>query len=109
MAMNKGGTWERWEDMPSNPNETDTKTIGGISRRTRGSLREVQAGVKAQPQAAMLYTRDGMFQTSCDTSKSHAMCGDAFSNMLEFLLPILEYLSHLSSDSRTVFSTVMLI
>ena len=28
----------------------------------------------------------------------HAMCCDAFSNMLEFLHPILEYLSHLSSD-----------
>ena len=32
--------------MPSNPSETDTKTIGAISRRTRGSLREVQAGVR---------------------------------------------------------------
>ena len=46
MAMNKGGTWERWEDMPSNSSETDTKTVGGISRRRQGSLREVQAGVR---------------------------------------------------------------
>ena len=65
--------------------------------------------VKAQPHAAMLYTRDGTFQSSCDTSKLHAMCCDVFSNMLEFLLPILEYLSHLSSDFQTVCSIVMVI
>ena len=32
--------------MQSNPSETDTKTIGGISRRMRGSPREEQAGVR---------------------------------------------------------------
>ena len=64
-------------------------------------------GVKAQPHAAMLYTRDGTIQGPRDTSKSHAMCCDVFSNMLEFLLPILEYLSHLSFDSQTVFSMMM--
>ena len=37
-----------------------------------------------------------------NTSKSHAMCCDAFSNMLE-------YLSHLLSDFQTVRSIVMLI
>ena len=35
------------------------------------------------------------------------MCCDAFSNMLEFLLPILEYLSHLLSDFQTVCSIMM--
>ena len=45
---------------------------------------------KTQPHVAMLYTRDGTFQSSCDLSKSHAMCGDAFPNMLEILLPVLE-------------------
>ena len=58
---------------------------------------------KAQPHVAMLHTCDGTFQSTCDTSKSPVVCCDAFSNMLEFLLPILEYLSNLSSDSQTVF------
>ena len=62
---------------------------------------------KDQPHAAMLHTCDGTFQTSCDTSKSHAMCCDAFSNMLGFLLPILEFLGCLLSDFQTVCSIVM--
>ena len=62
---------------------------------------------KAQPHDAMLYTRDGKFQTSCDTSKSHAICCDAPCNMLVILLPILEYLSYLLSDSQTGFSMIM--
>ena len=57
----------------------------------------------------MLYTRDGTFQSSCNALKSHAMCCDAFFNMLEFLLPILEYLSHILSDFQTVYSIVMAI
>ena len=45
--------------------------------------------------AAMLHTCDGVLHSYCDTGKMHAMCCDAFSNMLEFLLPILEFLSHI--------------
>ena len=63
-----------------------------------------------QPETAfaMLYTHAGMFQSSCDNSESHAMCCDVFTNMLEFLLPILEYL-HLLSNFQTVCSIVMVI
>ena len=64
---------------------------------------------KAQPHAVMLHTLYGTFQNCCDTSKSHAMCCDAFSNILQFMLPILEYLSHLLSNFETVCSIVMLI
>ena len=62
---------------------------------------------KAQPHVAMPYTHDGTFQRSCDTSKLHAMWCDAFSNLLEFLLPILKYLSHLLYDFQMVYSIVM--
>ena len=62
-----------------------------------------------QPHVAMLHTHDGTFQNCCDTSKLHATCCDAFSNMLEFMLPILEYLSHLLSNFETVCSIVMFI
>ena len=51
------------------------------------------------PHAAMLHTCDGVFQRHCDASKLHAMCCDKKFNMLNILLPILEYLSHLLSDS----------
>ena len=63
--------------------------------------------IKPGPHAAMLHTCDGVFQRRCDASKSHAMCCDKKFNMLNILLPILEYLSHLLSDSQTVFSIVM--
>ena len=62
---------------------------------------------KAQPHVATLYTRDGTFQSFCDTSKWHAMCCNAVSNMLVISLPILEYLSHLLSNSQTVFSMMI--
>ena len=62
---------------------------------------------KAQPHNAILYTCDGTFQSSCDTSKPHAMYCDTFSNMLVILLPILEYPSYSLSDSQTVFSLIM--
>ena len=65
--------------------------------------------LKAQPHAAMLHTCDGVFQSYCDAGKTHAMCCDAFSNMLEFLPPILEYVSHLLSDFETVYSIAMVI
>ena len=48
---------------------------------------------KAQPHAAILYICDGTFLSLCNASKSPAMLCDAFSNMLEILHPILEYLS----------------
>ena len=57
--------------------------------------------------AAMLHTCDGAFQTSCDVSKSHAMCCDRKFNMLNILVPTLVYLSYLSSDFQTGFSIVM--
>ena len=59
------------------------------------------------PHAAMLYTCDGVLQRCCDGSKSHAMCCDKKFNMLNILLPILEYLSYLLSDRQTDFSIVM--
>ena len=65
--------------------------------------------LKAQPPAVMLYTRDVTFQSPCDISKSHAMGCDEFSNMLEFLIPIMDYLSYLLSDFQTVYSIVMVI
>ena len=43
------------------------------------------------------------------TSKWHVICGDAFSNMLEFLLSMLEYLSHLFSDFQMGCSIVIVI
>ena len=43
----------------------------------------------------------------CNAAKSHTMLCDAFSNMLVILLPILEYLSHLLSDSQTVFTLII--
>ena len=51
------------------------------------------------PHAAMLYAHDEMFQSSCDASK--------FSNMFEFLLPILEYLNYLLPDFQTVCSILI--
>ena len=63
----------------------------------------------APPHAAMIHTHDGTFQSSCDASKSYAMLYDADSNMLVILLPILKYLSHLLSDSQTVFNMMMTI
>ena len=62
---------------------------------------------KPGPHAVMLYTCDGAFQMPCDVSKSHAMCCDAFSNMLVISLPILEYLSFLLSDCQSVCIIVM--
>ena len=59
--------------------------------------------------AAMLYTHDGIFQSPCDTSKSHAMYCDAFSNTLEFLFPILDYLGYLLSDFQTVCTIVIVV
>ena len=57
-----------------------------------GDVQDV-GGTISVPHAVMLYTRDGTFQSSCDTLKSHAMCCDIFSNMLEFVLPILSRIS----------------
>ena len=59
--------------------------------------------------AAMVYICNGTFQSSCETSKSHAMCCDAFSNMLVIFLPILGYLSYLVSESQTDLSKIFLI
>ena len=70
---------------------------------------KVSGYVKAQPHATMLPTCDGLFQSPCDAGKLLAMCCDTFSNMLEFMLPILEYryLSYLVSDFQTVCIIVM--
>ena len=54
--------------------------------------------VKAQPHAAMLRTHDRTFQSPRDAAKSHAMLWDAFSNMINILLLILEHLSWLFSN-----------
>ena len=62
---------------------------------------------KPGPHAAMLHTCDGVFQTTCDGSKSHAMCCDRKINMLNILLLILEYLSYLLFDFQTGFSNLM--
>ena len=64
---------------------------------------------KAQPHAAMLHTCDGVFPSSCDGGKLPAILCDVNSNMFVILLPILEYLSHLSSDFQTVCSILMVI
>ena len=66
-------------------------------------------GHKAQPHAAMLHACDGLFQSYCHARKMHAMCCNAFSNMLECLLPILEYLQYYLSDFETVYSIAMVI
>ena len=58
--------------------------------------------VKVPPHDAMLCTHDGIFQGSCVALKWPSMFGDAFSNILEVLLPILEYISYLLSDFQTV-------
>ena len=62
---------------------------------------------KALSHAAMLHTNDGTSKSPCDDSKSYAMFCDAYSNMLEIWIPILEYLSYLLSYFQTVFSKVM--
>ena len=62
-----------------------------------------------KPHAAMLHTGGRVVQSYCDARRKHAMCCDAFSNMLEDLLPISEYLSHLFSNFQTVFSIVVVI
>ena len=54
------------------------------------AYRPIEA-LKPGPHAAMLYTRDGTFQ-----SNFHAMLYDAFSNMLEIWLTFLDYLSYLN-------------
>ena len=59
------------------------------------------------PHDAMLHTCDGVSKRDCDVSKSRAMCCDRKTNMLNNLVPILEYLSYLSPDFQTVFSIVM--
>ena len=69
--------------------------------------RLVGMGLKAQPHVAMLHTCDGVFQSSCNAGKSHAMLCDVNSNMLVILLPILEYLSYLLSDFQAVFSIMI--
>ena len=52
----------------------------------------------ARPHDAMLHTCDGAFKRGCDASKSRAMCCDKKLNMLNILVPILEYLSRLLCD-----------
>ena len=51
--------------------------------------------VKPLPHAAMMYPHDWMFQSSCVTCKSHAMFCNAFYNMLEFIVLILDLRSQL--------------
>ena len=55
----------------------------------------------------MLHTCDGAFQRCCNALKSHAMCCDRKMNMLNILPPIYEYLSFMTSDFQTGFSSVM--
>ena len=62
---------------------------------------------KPGPHAAMLCTCDGTFRRGCDASKSCAMCCDRKFNMLDILVPILEYLCYLLTDFQTVFIIVM--
>ena len=62
---------------------------------------------KPGPHAVMLYTCDGAFRRGCYASKSRAMCCDRKLNMLNILIPILEYLSYLSPYFQTVFIIVM--
>ena len=51
---------------------------------------------KPGPHAAMLHTCDGAFIRGCDASES--MCCDRKLNMLNILVPILEYLGYLSPN-----------
>ena len=62
---------------------------------------------KPGPHAAMLHTCDGVFQMPCYVSKSHAMSCNRKFNMLNILLPISEYLSHLLCDLHMVCSIVI--
>ena len=50
---------------------------------------------------------NGTFQNSCGTPKAPAMFCNAFSNLLDLLLPNKEYLRYLLSDLQTIFSTVI--
>ena len=69
----------------------NTKALGSVAGHSIrcGASTDQRHSIKAQPLAA-LHTRDGTFQRPCNALTLHAMHSDAFSNMLEFLLPILE-------------------
>ena len=65
--------------------------IRNINAKMRQHVEHVEFP-KALSHDVMLCTYDGRFQSSCDSSKLHAMSCDAFPNVLDLFLPIFDYL-----------------